>query len=203
MRQETDKRKEIVAAARTLFGRHGYAKVSLRDIAGEAGMSVGNLTYYYHRKADLMEATLAEFRQAVRPPAPPEDLEALIEFLDQDERELEDNAFYFRTCGPLEEQLEETRADAVRELRALWDAILENLLAAGLLAEPAYPGQHKAVSTAVQMVFRHWASFARTEAAAGGAPSFQCCVWAILYPNLTEKGRMALARGNYGEKQAI
>ena len=72
MRQETDKRKEIVAAARTLFGRHGYAKVSLRDIAGEAGMSVGNLTYNYHRKADMMEATRGKVCSYINAASPSE-----------------------------------------------------------------------------------------------------------------------------------
>lgn len=203
MKQECDRREEIMAAARTLFGRHGFAKVSLRDIAGEAGMSVGNLTYYYPRKTDLLEAVLADFCRGVLPGGrPPQDLAGLAVLLEQYERELEDNAFYFRVCGPLEERMEDLQAHAVRELRRLWETILQNLREEGLLEPPAYPGQYQAVSTAVQLVFRHWASFARTEAAAGGAPSFQACVWAILFPNLTEKGRLAVL-GLYGKKQAI
>lgn len=202
--REAARRAEIVTAARLLFGRHGFAKVSLRDIAGEIHMSVGNLTYYYPRKTDLIEAVFSDFCQNVLPRGrPPVDLEELGVLLEQYERVLEDNAFYFRACGPLGDRLESLQVHAVQELRTLWETILGNLLETGLLEPPAYPGQYQAVSTAVQLVFRHWASFARTEAAAGGAPSFQRCIWAILYPNLTEKGRRAAGRRGYGKKQAI
>ncbi len=47
--------KEIIAQeSRRLFNERGYQDVSMREIAAACGISVGNLTYYYPRKEDLL-----------------------------------------------------------------------------------------------------------------------------------------------------
>ena len=47
--------KEIIAeASRELFNSEGYQKVTMRQIADRCGISVGNLTYHYPRKEDLL-----------------------------------------------------------------------------------------------------------------------------------------------------
>ncbi len=52
-----------------LFNERGYDKVSLRDIAREAGVAIGSLTYHFRRKEDLLDAILAdlhgEFEEAL------------------------------------------------------------------------------------------------------------------------------------------
>lgn len=40
--------------ARRLFNSQGYKKVTLRQIAHEAGTTIGNLTYHFPRKEDLL-----------------------------------------------------------------------------------------------------------------------------------------------------
>ena len=51
----TDNIKEKIAyESRTLFNTYGYPKVTMRQIAAACGISVGNLTYYYPRKEDLL-----------------------------------------------------------------------------------------------------------------------------------------------------
>jgi AcrR family transcriptional regulator len=42
-----------------LFNERGYDKVSLGDIAREAGVAIGSLTYHFRRKEDLLDAILA------------------------------------------------------------------------------------------------------------------------------------------------
>lgn len=37
-----------------LFNERGYSYVTMREIAAECGISVGNLTYYYPKKEDLL-----------------------------------------------------------------------------------------------------------------------------------------------------
>lgn len=50
-----DKIKEKIAyVSRDLFNEYGYQKVTMRQIADACGISVGNLTYYYARKEDLL-----------------------------------------------------------------------------------------------------------------------------------------------------
>ncbi len=49
-------REAIKIAAVRLFNTRGLEATSLRDIAGEAGISPGNLTYHFKQKQDLIEA---------------------------------------------------------------------------------------------------------------------------------------------------
>lgn len=55
-----DTRQKICASAIGLFNKKGYENVSLREIAAEAGTSIGNLTYYFHKKDDLLLEILKE-----------------------------------------------------------------------------------------------------------------------------------------------
>ena len=50
----------IIAAARRVFIRDGHAGLSLRKVADEAGLAVGNVNYYFDSKRALLEATLRE-----------------------------------------------------------------------------------------------------------------------------------------------
>jgi AcrR family transcriptional regulator len=58
------RRREILAAASTLFRRQGLAATGMRDIAAELGMTAGNLYYYFRGKEELLafcqETTLDE-----------------------------------------------------------------------------------------------------------------------------------------------
>lgn len=53
-------RANICEAAVRLFNERGYDAVSLRQIAAEAGTTIGNLTYHFRRKEDLLVAVLAD-----------------------------------------------------------------------------------------------------------------------------------------------
>jgi len=48
----------ILEAARQVFMEAGYAKFTMRKVAARAGISVGNLNYYYRSKDDLMRDML-------------------------------------------------------------------------------------------------------------------------------------------------
>ena len=50
----------IIVAAQSVFVREGHAGLSLRMVADEAGVAVGNLTYHFTTKSDLLRAALAE-----------------------------------------------------------------------------------------------------------------------------------------------
>lgn len=53
-------RQRIEETAVTLFNAEGYDAVSLREIAVAADTTIGNLTYHFHTKADLLEAVMSE-----------------------------------------------------------------------------------------------------------------------------------------------
>jgi len=54
-----DKRTRLVQAADDLVYRNGYASATLADIAGAAGVPVGNVYYYFRTKESLASAVIA------------------------------------------------------------------------------------------------------------------------------------------------
>jgi AcrR family transcriptional regulator len=52
-------RRRILDAAASAFGSHGYAAVTLKEIAGRAGLQAGSLYYHFDTKEALVEAMLA------------------------------------------------------------------------------------------------------------------------------------------------
>ena len=57
----TRNREALVSAAARLFWQRGYHGASLADVAGEAGLPVGNLYYYFKSKAELALEVAAGF----------------------------------------------------------------------------------------------------------------------------------------------
>jgi AcrR family transcriptional regulator len=56
----------LVAAARALFARHGYAGASIRAITREAHANLGAVTYHFGTKARLYEAVLESVTDPLR-----------------------------------------------------------------------------------------------------------------------------------------
>ena len=57
-RRPTDKRDRLVSAAAERFHRQGYAGTSLADVARAAGLSAGNVFYYFRTKEELAHAVV-------------------------------------------------------------------------------------------------------------------------------------------------
>lgn len=64
-------RRQILEAAMSLLPRHGYDGTSMRAIAREAGVSVGNAYYYFPSKSHLIQAVYLETHQALERAAAP------------------------------------------------------------------------------------------------------------------------------------
>ncbi len=58
-------RAQILNAARRLFAEQGYFKCKVSDIAHEAGMSQGNIYWYFSSKEELLKAVLADGFEAL------------------------------------------------------------------------------------------------------------------------------------------
>jgi AcrR family transcriptional regulator len=61
-----DTRREILQHAARLFGRRGYASVSVDDIAAEASLTPATLYYHFRGKADIFVETVAVTGDFVR-----------------------------------------------------------------------------------------------------------------------------------------
>jgi AcrR family transcriptional regulator len=52
--------RSILSAAHRVFIRDGHAGLSMRKVADEAGVALGNVNYYFDSKSALLDATLRE-----------------------------------------------------------------------------------------------------------------------------------------------
>ena len=59
-------RQRILLASLHLFNDNGVQRTTINDIADELDISPGNLHYHFHRKSDIVEGLLAEFREDAR-----------------------------------------------------------------------------------------------------------------------------------------
>ena len=94
----------ILNAAREVFVEEGYARFTMRKVARAAGISIGNLNYYYRTKDDLLRdlldyitnTYLEEFdrRREYAGAEPEKQLAAVLEFWIQDLTTPETTAFF-------------------------------------------------------------------------------------------------------------
>ena len=59
--EKTDSRQRILQAAVQLFASKGYAATGVREIAGEAGVNLAMVSYFFGSKTGLLEEILREF----------------------------------------------------------------------------------------------------------------------------------------------
>ena len=189
-----DKIQQILLCAKELFGRYGYDKVSMRDIADRVGISVGNLTYYYGRKERIMLAVLDQINEEIACPAEiPATLAEVDAALQRFSRLAAQSNCLFRRYNlndRLGEEMLRCQKNLVQASRDFWAGTLRALEQSSLLNRELYSGHYSELVTAIQMVFRYWGSYAELEESIGNrCPQFQQCVWSLLFPNLTEVGR--------------
>lgn len=96
---------QIIRAARDTLIRGGYQSFTMRAVAAECGISVGNLNYYYASKADLLadllETVIAGYLRdfddilsASDPQSPEQALERVIRFIIADLGTQETTVFF-------------------------------------------------------------------------------------------------------------
>ena len=144
-------------AALSLFARHGYAAVSMRDIAGEVGVGAGALYNHFATKQDLlcelMEAHLKDLLAAWR--ASPEQapdvdpraaLEAFCRFHMRFHRDKTDEVFvaYMELRS-----LDQPNFHRIERMRGAYETALEEIIARGAAAGAFHAPEPKITAMAV------------------------------------------------------
>ena len=70
----SDTKDRICEAALRLFNERGYDAVSLRDVAAEADIAIGSLTYHFAKKEDLLAKMLVDLHSTASPGGRPASL---------------------------------------------------------------------------------------------------------------------------------
>jgi len=60
-----EKKDHIETAAKLLFIKHGFHGTSIRQIAAQAGVSLGNLYNYYKTKEDILESLISNYEEII------------------------------------------------------------------------------------------------------------------------------------------
>ncbi|MFV0380997.1 MAG: TetR/AcrR family transcriptional regulator [Breznakia sp.] len=112
-------KKDILFTAKTLFNTYGYNQVSLRDIADVLQISVGNLTYHFKRKEDIIESLIIDHYQNQKPFKAPQTFKELQSFFEIIEDHHGDSAYYyrhFRQLSRLSENIHNIQVDIQKSI---------------------------------------------------------------------------------------
>lgn len=206
MEQKKGTKQKILDKARTLFNELGYNSVSLRDIAKAAGISEGNLTYYFQKKVNLMEELLASGEDTF-PAAPPQTLEELdAMFLDM-QQTVQKNLYFFMHYTQLSQispKISQMQRARCREMVEKLSFALQSLQDAGLLRGEEFPAEYENIVDTLYLSILYWAPFAELRKDAGAnCPEYRCHAWRCVYHLLTVRGRDAFVKSLNADFQVI
>ena len=127
-------RYEILEKARILFNNRGYNAVSMRAIASQCNISVGNLTYYFPHKLDIL-CSLMQDINPVKNVTEITSLEDLATYLDEMITGVKKNNFFFNVSDMqrIDEICFEINKKSVETLQNNLILTLKNLQNHGLL----------------------------------------------------------------------
>ena len=198
MQLKTNIKDEILETAKRLFNQQGYDAVSMRDIAGALGISVGNLTYHYPKKTDIVLALMTRTRHPEMQGQNVRTLSDLDRFIRQLLRSVIDHFFYFQNVGhfmtePALKQSELTNSDIVRE-NFLQE--LGNLIEGGYFTPDFTPDLARTLGNFIMLSHYSWAQYTllHDRDPDEAIDAFTRDHFAVLAPYFTEKGR-----AEYGE----
>ena len=192
------RRTAILDAARHLFTQHGIDPVTTNQIAAEAGISPGNLYYWFRSKAEIVRALFDEWAERMRIPTeqvsePVDALRALWNRTTQTQQPDPAYAFFLRDLLPLlhtDPVLAKAYRQGYTTRRDEFVRAVERIIDAGLLYPPASPTTIRDLVSLLWLVsetaqpFASIVDDARIDSQRYGR--------AIIEPHLTEAGRRAL-----------
>lgn len=189
-----DTRSEILNEAKKQFNERGFNDVSTGDIASALGISKGNLTYYFKKKEEIIEAILLESQSGPSPDAPTSIGEMNDYFADM-QRVVQENAFYFwhhAQLSQLSPKIRERQKAVYQQNTAKLTKALATLQADGMLRREEYAGEYDHVVDTLLLSTIYWLPFSQVRQEDPSVISFQNHAWSVLYPRLTDVGRNTL-----------
>jgi hypothetical protein len=183
-----DKKNEILGISRKLFNEHGYNNVSMRTIADALNISVGNLTYHYKKKEDLVEAVILEQNKNFSSTKTPTTLIELNEFFIQGTQHQKDNSYYYRhydQLAKLSAKVYQIQVSNINKRREALQNAFNTLQKNGFIIKEQIPGQMNGIIEVINLLKIYW----NPSSDLFGGVDIMTCLWSIIYPILTEKGK--------------
>lgn len=184
---------DIMITVRKMLKENGYQNISMRDIAKELGISVGNLTYYYKNKQQLMEAIIFDKHSKTQKIIPAKSLEELENLLTQIQKIQEEQLYYFKHYSEISmvsDSILGIQKKVYHESTAVIQETFENLFIEGLIKKEQLAGQIDILISTILFISIYWheRDFLNLQMEMKVA-GFKNCIWGLIYPCLTEKGK--------------
>lgn len=182
----------IMDTARRLFSERGFQNTSMRDIAAALQISVGNLTYHYKKKEDLIETILAEDHQKYQKPVPFITLDGFAQMLSKMAAQKENRPYYFKHYTQLAQispAIYEMQISVMEDLNYALIKSFENFTNNGILKKEYVQEYPKIVSAIMTLMIYELPDFRQMQVQEKRSYWLDC-VWSIIIPCLTERGQM-------------
>lgn len=199
---KSKKKDAIAEVALKLFNERGYDNVSLREIADEAGTTIGNLTYHFPQKEDLIFSIQNRFQTdylgevRIELDNGKDTLETIVTLFKKGQRNLDSNTFYFSNLVELSKN-HKVIMDATQEFRQhlfqLYQTLFKKLTDFGMMRADIHEEQYEVLSFTLVTISSFWIQNTSPYYDAD-LPSFDLFTANInmIYPYLTESGIEAL-----------
>ena len=129
-------KEKILLVSRELFNTYGYHEVTMRMIADKCNIGVGNLTYHYKKKIDIIYALLKEGEPTLST-SNTKTIEELYHFISEMVDGVRKNHFFFSSSQmqSLDESFFEANKQNVQKLHTAFISNLIELQKANKLSE--------------------------------------------------------------------
>lgn len=195
-------REQILLTARRLFNERGYGQVTMRALASELSIGVGNVTYYFARKQDIVAALMDNSFEQTRMEGEIATLGQLMEMFSRMLDALTRDTFFF--LDP-EFSGDPRHARHHGYLRARLEAALDSLTAGGVFLPCFTPAIRQTVLSMLLMTHITWLrQTMRSASPMMDKRAFLRAHMTLLSPYLSEKGLLewrALERAD--EERAV
>ena len=186
-------RSNILNVARRLFNEQGFERVTMRRIATEAGIGVGNVTYYFPRKQDIVDALMDDSFARTRVEEAVTRPDQLTGMFSRMLDTLEHNSFFFLDPAFAGDR---RHTDHYQQLRAQLLDALTSLTERGVFLPSFTPEIRQTLLTVLLMTHITW--LRRRVRGGEPAPDRQELLrmhWVVMSQYLSPEGRSMLERG--------
>lgn len=189
-------KERILNSAVELFNQKGLVNVTMRDLANELDISLGNLTYHFKKKEELMEAiheriisernSLMENVQMI--PSIANIQSQLVPLLQLYER------YRFFHQDILEvmrayPKIAEIQREHINNQITYIKAIIDYSIGSGNMRQEVVPGQYQQLAESVWMLLTFWLTQREIRSQQGDYYNqARSAMWNLVVPILTEKG---------------
>ncbi len=185
-------KEDILITARDLFNKYGYSNISMRDIAKELNISVGNLTYYFKKKEDLIEEVVMYKHSKYKEVSVPKSLEDLNNlFLDMLNTQNK-NAYYFKHFDELAEissKIYEIQLSTFNKIERILKQCFEELQRKKLVQKIESENQIENLIKCILTVIIYKPINTKNLKNKDNIDSIISCLWSMIFMYLTDEGK--------------